>query len=133
MPILVARDEVEAAASLAKVGDADALRIGRSLDRVVRNQVAEQSRKLSTDVIEQIRELYGSAAAGFLPPSEKRLDTDGIAARTNLSAKTIRRLCSEGQIDADKTNGGQWRTTEDRLWKSRYFKGRRGGRGAELE
>ncbi|MEE9295598.1 MAG: hypothetical protein V3W34_11640 [Phycisphaerae bacterium] len=133
VPVLVSRDDIVQMAAGATSRESDALRLGRSVERAIRNQVAVQSERHAEQLLSQIQELFNSAATGFVPPSGKLLNTDGIAARTGLAVKTVRRLCNEGKIDADKTGGGEWRTTEDRLQNSHYFKRRRNGNGAELE
>jgi len=132
IPVLVSRDEIVHAPTVTS-RDTDALRLGRSVERAIRNQVTVQSERHAEQLLSQIQELFNSAAAGFVPPSGKLVNTDGIAARTGLAVKTVRRLCNEGKIDADKTGGGEWRTTEGRLQNSPYFKRRRNGNGAELE
>jgi predicted site-specific integrase-resolvase len=58
-----------------------------------------------------------------------------MAARLNISEVTVARLCRKGSLDADKTTGNQWRTTEERLRRSPYLKGKKrgGGGNGQLE
>jgi hypothetical protein len=139
VPLLVPRDVVEASAGVSRPGQADALLIGRAMQRAIRNQLSDQTSQMTESLISELQRLVGALVAGHptqaVPAESKYLDTKAMAARLGLSEITVARLCARGEIQADKTRGNQWRTTEARLRHSPYLNGqkRRGRARAALE
>jgi len=130
VPILISREDVRAAAGLAGTQDTDALRLGRALHRAVERHVADQADRQEEHLLAKIESLFTASAAKFIPPPDRYLDTGAIAIRLQLAPKTVRRLCNQGKIDADKTAGREWRTTAERLRNSPYLTRNRGRDGA---
>lgn len=116
----------------AQLSDADreALAVGRSIQRMVNRKIVECFALATEDLIEKIANVVGQAAGA--PPSTGRLiDTAEMARRLGIHRATVERMCRRGDIDAVKTKGNQWRSTVERLRKSRYLRGER-RRGDEL-
>jgi hypothetical protein len=129
VPVLVSREEMHDMAASGHSGDGAAFAIARSLERLVRSRVTEQVAQRDDKLVERIQKVVGSSSPSPLPMNGRYLNTEQIGERLSLAPKTVRRLCNEGEIDADKTSGGEWRTTIDRLEKSPYLNnGRKGGR-----
>jgi hypothetical protein len=136
IPLLAPRDEVELAAGLAKSSDTDAMQLGRVVQRCIRSQVSAQVSNNNAELLAELRSLLGQKTERCAMPSNSQyLTTQDIALRLDLSVKTVQRLCAKFEIDADKTSGGQWRTTETRLRRSPYLKSRKrsGGSDGQLE
>lgn len=128
VPLLAPRADVEASVNVIRsVGD-DAVRLGNAVQRAIKAQVIEQTQELGGTLAADIEKILAGAAVRAIPSASKRLGTNDIAARLNRSSKVVQRLCSRGEIDADKTAGGQWWTTEARLNGSPYLKGKKRGR-----
>jgi excisionase family DNA binding protein len=135
VPVLAPRDVVEASVGVRRSGDDGALLIGNVVQRSIAAQVNRQAEFTNEALLEEIRRLFGSRTAPELPPTSRWLTTRDIAARLGISKATAERKCRNGEIDADKTAGNEWRTTERRLRGSPYLKSkkRRGGGNGELE
>jgi len=123
VPLLAPRDAVEASVGICRTADAEALLIGKAVHRSIANQVSRNTTALSESVLEELRRLIGDQAARAVPASSKWLSTRDIAARLAIDVVTAARLCKKGLILAEKTQGGQWRTTEEQLRRSSYLNG----------
>jgi len=135
IPLLVNRDEAMTSVRLGDSPDGDAMRLGRAMQRSIQNQIERSTAGLSEPILAEIRRIVDDRPAIAVPTASRYLDTAAIAARLSLATKTVQRLCKRGEIDADKTAGKEWRTTEDRLKKSTYLNHRkhRGKARAEME
>jgi hypothetical protein len=137
VPALVPRTMVETNPDPAHTRREDALQLGNAVQRSIAAQVTRNVGASTEELLTAIRELLGERPASAVPPSSKWLSTQDIAERLNLDAVTVARLCKKRLIVAQKTAGGLWRTTEDRLRRSPYLKGQtrkpRSGRNGELE
>jgi hypothetical protein len=135
VPILVSRSEVEASTGLIRSLDAEALSLGKAVQRAIRAGVREQAHEANDLLLAEIQKIVAGAPSRTPAPVGRLLGTEDMAACLNLSLKTVQKLCVRGEIDADKTAGGQWRTTEKRLRQSPYLDGkkRKGRAGAALE
>jgi len=132
--VMLPREDVAGIATADRPSNAAAVVFARPAPRCIQPQVAEQAGRRDEDLLAKVGELL-TAKAEVVPVNGRYLDTKQIGARIGLATKTVRRLCRDGLIDATRTAGGEWRTTAERLEKSRYLrKGRKGGRGnAEME
>ena len=137
VPILVPRDVVEASVGICRAGQADALLIGKAVQRSIASQVAHNAQIHNQALLDEIRRLMGDQNTRAVPPSSRWLSTKDMAARLAIDEVTAARLCKKGLIIADKTASGQWRTTEDRLRRSPYLNGqmrrRRGKNNGKVE
>ncbi|NLX13797.1 MAG: helix-turn-helix domain-containing protein [Phycisphaerales bacterium] len=70
---------------------------------------------------------------GFMTPNTKYLNTQQIGRHLGLAAKTVRKLCNNGDIVAKKLAGGEWRTTQEDLDRSPYLRNRNRREHATLE
>jgi hypothetical protein len=135
VPLVVSRSEIEASTGLMRSLDAEAMSLGKTVQRAIRAGVREQSNDANEVLLAEIQKIIAAAPSRAHAPAGRLLSTEDMATCLNLSLKTVQKLCVRGEIDADKTAGGQWRTTEKRLRQSPYLKGkkRRGQADAELE
>lgn len=137
VPFLTPREVVEASVGVARPTDADALLIGKTVQRSIRTQMSEQSAEMTQTLLAQMERLLAGHSRQIIPAESKYLDTRQMAERLGLDEVTVARHCKRGKIDADKTAGNQWRTTEDRLRRSPYMNRkngkRRGGSNGQLE
>lgn len=104
-------------------GDDEAYEIGRAIHRSIQRRISEHLTLGMSDVLDEIRRAAGERADRAVPARSLWLTTRDIAARLGIDEITAARHCRRGLIDADKTAGGQWRTTEDRLRRSKYLRG----------
>jgi hypothetical protein len=133
--VLAPRDVVNASVGIGHAGDDDALLLGKAVQRSIAAQVSRNVQLTNEALLEEISRLFGERAGRTVPPASRWLNTRDIAARLAIEEVTAARLCRKGLILAEKTAGGQWRTTEDRLRRSPYLNGqtrrrRRSGNGA---
>lgn len=135
VPLLAPRDVVEASAGVSRRSDADAFLVGKSMQRAIQTQLGNKSHEMTEAILAQIQQLVTDRGTQAVPVGSRFLDTKQMAARLNISKVTVARLCRKGSLDADKTSGNQWRTTEERLQRSRYLKGKKrgGGGNGQLE
>jgi hypothetical protein len=104
----------------------EAYAIGRAIQRTLERRIAEAFQTGIGDVLVEFRSIVnGLDLAAQVPASSRWLSTAAIAARLSLDEVTVARLCKKRLIDATKTAGGKWRTTEDRLRRSPYLNGTR--------
>lgn len=108
--------------------DSEALAMGRTIQRMINRKIVECFATATEELVQRIREIIAEGAVAP-PPTDRYLDSAEIARRLGLSRATAERLCRRGDIDAVKTKGNQWRTTPERLRKSRYVCGERRRRG----
>jgi hypothetical protein len=125
IPLLASRELAEASAGLVRQPDAEALLIGKAIRRTTVNHLAKQSQQITETILAAIQQHLSGRPNDIVPTRSKYLDTKQMAARLNLNEVTVARLCKRREIDADKTAGNQWRTTEDRLRRSPYLNGRK--------
>ena len=137
VPVLASREVINASIGIARLDDHDALLVGKAMQRAVRSQLSQERQQLSEEIAAEVRRIVEGMPARPVAPSDKYLTSDDIATRLGIAPVTVARLCAKGQIDADKTGGGQWRTTEARLKRSPYLNGKskksRGEGNGELE
>jgi hypothetical protein len=135
VPFLVPRDLVEDMVGTNHMKDPDALLIGKAVHRTIQKQVQAHSQIAGETILTEIQRLFTSTPTQSAPIVGRYLDTKQIGVRLCISEVTAARLCRSGLIDADKTSGNQWRTTERRLRGSPYLVGKtkRGGNNGKLE
>lgn len=137
VPVLASREVIHASLGIAHPDDQDALLVGKAMQRAVRSQFSQERQQLSAEVAAEVRRILEGLPAKTIAPADKYLTSEDMAARLDLAPVTVARLCARGLIDADKTSGGQWRTTEARLRRSQYLNGKstksRREANAELE
>ena len=135
VPLLAPRDVVEASVGVARQSQADVLLIGKSIQKAVQAQLGNRSQQMTEAILAEIQQLMTDRGMQTVPAGSKLLDTKQMAARLNISEVTAARLCLRGQIDADKTSGNQWLTTEERFRRSPYLNGKKrgGGGNGQLE
>lgn len=131
VPVLASREVIDASLGIARPDDRDALLVGKAMQRAVRSQLGQERQQLSAEIVAEIQRLLEGMPARTVPPADRFLTTQDMAARLGISEVTVARLCRRGELDADKTAGGQWRTTEARLNRSKYLRGKRLGRNGE--
>ncbi|MEW6252956.1 MAG: helix-turn-helix domain-containing protein [Planctomycetota bacterium] len=127
VPVLLGREDVQALRDGAGQPGAAA---GRLLQRMVNSAAERAQADRNERLMEKIDELFAGRGAGAGP---RFLDTDQVAARVGLSAKTVRRLFVQGQLIGRKVGGNQWRTTPDDLERSPYMAQVRRTKRAALE
>lgn len=123
VPVLVPRDVAEASVGIRRATDDTALLLGKTVQRSIASQVAHNVAITNEALLEEIRTLFAARRTEPAPSSSRWLSTRDIAVRLSIDEVTAARLCKRGLIHADKTAGGQWRTTEERLRQSPYLKG----------
>lgn len=128
VPVLASREVIDASLGFARPDDRDALLVGKAMQRAVRSQLGEQSQQMSAKIVADVRRLLDGMPARTVAPASRHLNSKDIAARLGIAEVTVARLCRSGQIDATKTTGNQWRTTEARLKASPYLNGKRARR-----
>ena len=123
IPVLVPRDVAEASTGCRRAGQEEPLLLGKALQRSIAASVAHNVAESNKSSVEEFKILLAERRCD-VPPAESRwLSTRDMAARLAIDEVTAARLCKKGLIDAEKTAGGQWRTTEDRLRWSKYLNG----------
>lgn len=110
--------------------DNEALMMGRSIQRMINRKIVECFAVATEELIGQIREIVAETP-GAPAQAGRYIDSAEIARRLGIHPATVERLCRRGDIDAVKTKGNQWRTTAERLRKSRYLRGERRSRKGE--
>ena len=123
IPVLVPRDVAEASAGLHRSLDPDAVLLGKAVQRSIAAQVARNVAATNESLLNEIRALFADRQNSAVPSGSRWLSTRDIAGRLAIDDVTAARLCKKKLIDADKTAGGQWRTTEERLRRSPYLNG----------
>jgi hypothetical protein len=103
----------------------EALEIGTAVQRSIRRTITECWTAGLREMVDEIRSFLSEHITDTIPDRSRWLNTTAIAKRLSLAPKTVRKLCGQGLIDAQKTAGGEWRTTEDKLRGSRYLLGRK--------
>jgi len=103
----------------------EALEIGTAVQRSIRRTIAECWATGLREMVDEIRGSLSEHITDTIPDRSRWLNTTAIAKRLSPAPKTVRKLCNQGLIDARKTAGGEWRTTEDKLRGSRYLLGRK--------
>lgn len=128
VPVLASREVINASLGVAAPDERDALLIGKAMQRAVRSQLGSEREQMAADIVAEVRRLLDGIPVRTVAPANLHLDTKDVAARLGIAEVTVARLCRRGLIDADKTAGNQWRTTEARLKTSLYLNGKRGNR-----
>jgi len=133
VPVLVPRDVVEAGAGIARPPDADALLVGKAMQRAIRTELNGKTDGMTQAILAGVQELIAGYAADAVPANGRYLNTAQIAKRLSMAPKTVRKLCNQGQIKAKKLAGGEWRATQEDLDDSPYLKkkNRRGNASVE--
>lgn len=125
VPVLAPREFVDASAGIRRGGDHDALLIGRVVQRSIAAHITHNMQITNAELLNEIRHMLNGKSRDAVPAASRWLSTREIAARLALDDVTVARLCRKGQIQAEKTAGGQWRATEEMLRRSPYLNGRR--------
>ena len=109
--------------------------IGQTVRRVINRQVRNQADSISNSVVAEVQRMLEGKRSEVIPAGSQYLNTRDMAVRLGSSEITVARLCRRGLIDADKTAGNKWRTTEARLRRSPYLnaKKRKGTGNGKLE
>lgn len=128
VPILASREVVESSLGISRPTDAEAIAMGKTMQRAIDNRVRQESSVVNEKLLADLESLLTGHAGNVVPADSRWLTTKDIAARLGISKVGAERKCRSGEIDADKTTGGQWRTTEKRLNNSPYLKRRNGRR-----
>jgi hypothetical protein len=131
VPVLLPRDEVHRLAQSGGDDHAPLQALGRAVRQVARQQAEEVQRRQGDELLSRLEALLADDVARAIPAGKRYLDTQDVGRRLGITAKTARRLFSEGQLVGRRLASGKWRTTEAELARSPYL--RTGGRRAAVE
>jgi excisionase family DNA binding protein len=133
VPVLAPRDVINASLGINGKNDAQALLMGKAMNRAIQKEVRDGMAGISDSHLAEIERMLQGVMNNTAPIHSKWMTTDQVAVRLQLNRATVERKFRRGEILGDKTSGNQWRTTEDQLRRSPYLTGKRGKRRAQLE
>lgn len=107
VPILAPRDIVEAGVGVHRPPSNDALLIGKAMQRAIQGQLDTGTKKISEMILTKIGKIMDANHDGFITPNMKYLNTRQIGQQLGLAAKTVRKLCNNGDIVTKKLAGGE--------------------------
>jgi excisionase family DNA binding protein len=121
VPVLLPREDVESLTAAPRQ-KGPAVTLARSIERLVRDQTTELLQPRDDQLLAKLEDLLARHGADAVPLNGRFLNTAQMAKRLGMAPKTVRKLCSQGQIKAKKLAGGEWRTTQEDLDDSPYLK-----------
>ena len=132
VPVLLPRQDVDLLAGANGDGHAPALAIAKSLQRLVRAQVAGLQQPRDEQLLSKIEDMMARVGTNPVPANKRHMGTDRVAALLGVAPKTVRKWFKQGKLIGRKLAGGEWRTTQQDLERSPYWqKSRRGNASLE--
>jgi len=133
VPVLLPRQDVDLLVRANGDSHAPALAIAKSLQRLVRAQVAELEQPRDEQLLSKIEDMMARVGTNPVPANKRHMGTDRVAGMLGVAPKTVRKWFKQGKLIGKKLAGGEWRTTQADLDASPYLQQKNRRNCAPLE
>lgn len=133
VPVLLPRQDVDLLVHANGDDCAPALAMAKSLQRLVRGQVAELQQPRDEQLLSKIEDMMARVGTNPVPANKRHMGTDRVASLLGVAPKTVRKWFKQGKLIGKKFAGGEWRTTQADLDASPYLQQKNRRNCAPLE